>query len=66
MALLPPLQQALTPALQSMGDVAVLAIRKLTENMPAVQEKAKALADDIRNIAGRRGTQLAEDCGDGR
>ena len=50
--LLPPLQQALTPALQSMGDVAVLAIRKLTENMPAVQEKAKALADDIRNIAG--------------
>nr|HNH94942.1 phage tail tape measure protein [Microthrixaceae bacterium] len=50
--LLPPLQQALTPALQSMGDVAVLAIRKLTENMPAVQERAKALADDIRNIAG--------------
>ena len=50
--LLPPLQQALTPALQSMGDVAVLAIRKLTENMPAVQQQAKGLADDIRNIAG--------------
>ena len=50
--LLPPLQQALTPALQAMGDVAVLAIRKLTENMPAVQQQAKGLADDIRNIAG--------------
>jgi len=50
--LLPPLQQALTPALQSMGDVAVLAIRKMVENMPAIQQQAKDLATDIRDIAG--------------
>ncbi len=49
---LPPLQQALTPALQAMGDVAVLAIRKLAENMPAVQRAVQGLAGDIKQGAG--------------
>lgn len=63
--LLPPLQQALTPALQAMGDVAVLAIRKLTEH-PSHAGEGEGTRGRHPQHCQQRGTQLAEDCGDGR
>ena len=46
--ILPPLVQALTPALKAFGDIAVMAVNDVATNMPAIQKGAKDFAVKLR------------------
>jgi len=46
-----PLTQAVTPAFVALGDVAVLAVQSIGENMPAVKAAVADLASGIRGAA---------------
>lgn len=46
-----PLTQAVTPAFQALGEVAVLAVDELAANLPAVQALAMDVAEAIKGVA---------------
>lgn len=46
--ILPPLVQALTPALKAFGDIAVMAVNDIATNMPAIQAGTKDFAVKLR------------------